>query len=260
MQDSDHFPGQDVCEGATQNIRTLVYHRITDNLLIARENPRCVYESVFRRHLDLLDRWGFTTITFRDYRLFQQGNLHLPKKPVILTLEGGHADTYRVAFPALLESGSHAVVFALAGTPEAYTGRAADHPASSQMSFDQLREMSAEGMEIGSLSLTYPNLLSLPPARVREEIVRSKDNLERILDAPVLTFSYPYGKVTDALKKTVAEARYAFACCWSSGSLRFDADPLEIRRLTVRGGMGSFELGLTVRAPQVARALWGAGS
>ena len=260
MQGFETFPQPEVCEGDTHSIRTLVYHRITDNELLARDNPRCVHESEFRRHLDLLDRWGFTTITFRDCRLFAEGSLHLPRKPVILTIEGAHLDTYRVAFQILQESGGKAVVFSLAAHPGVTTTSAPDHPHASQMSADQLREMSAEGMEIGSLTLTYPDLSTVSAEIARDEIVRSKATLERILECRVLSFAYPYGIVSDRAKAMVADAQYAFACAWSSGPQRFDLDPLEIRRFAVRSGIGSLELEWGLKVPNLARALWRAGS
>ena len=36
MQDPETFTPQEVCEGDTHNIRTLMYHRITDNRLLAQ--------------------------------------------------------------------------------------------------------------------------------------------------------------------------------------------------------------------------------
>ena len=192
--------------------------------------------------------------------MFLEQSLHLPKKPVILTMNGASLDTHRVAFPVLQETGFKAVIFSLAAPPGVSWGGVADHPLSSQMPIDQLREMSFEGMEIGSLSMTYPNLSSVRPDIAREEIVRSKDVLEHLLETTVLTFAYPYGAVTQQTKTLVAEAKYAFACGWSTGPLRFDADPFEIRRVTVRSGMGAFELGMNLRVPQFARAIWRAGS
>lgn len=256
MQYPEPFPAQDVCEGDTHSIRTLVYHRITSNRLLANANPRCVHESEFQRHLDLLDRWGFTTITFQDYKLFLEKSLHLPRKPVILTIEGAYPETHQVAFRVLRESGCKAVIFALAAPPEESEQEHPDHPLSSQMTADQLREISLEGMEVGSLSVTYANLSSVHPDIAREEIVRSKAALEQLLETRVLTFAYPYGAVSDQAKAMVAEAKYAFACSWSSGPLRFDADPFEIRRFSVRSGIGALELGMHLKAPQIAYALW----
>jgi peptidoglycan/xylan/chitin deacetylase (PgdA/CDA1 family) len=256
MQYPEPYPSQDVCEGDTQSIRTLVYHRITSNRLLAKANARCVHESEFQRHLDMLDRWGFTTITFNDYQLFLENSLHLPRKPVILTIEGAYPDTYEVAFRVLRESGCKAVIFALAAPSGESEAGAPDHPMSSQMTLDQLREIFMEGMEVGSLSVSYANLSAVHPDLARDEIVQSKAALEKLLDTRILTFAYPYGAVNDQTKSMVAEAKYAFACSWSSGPLRFDADPFEIRRFSVRGGIGALELGTYLRIPQLAHALW----
>lgn len=59
---------------------------------------------------------------------------------------------------------------------------------------DQLREMAAEGMTIGSHTVSHPVLANLTPANQRDEIVSSFKFLEDALDGlDVRTFCYPYG-------------------------------------------------------------------
>ncbi len=74
----------------TRKVKVLLYHRIVDNERMSRDWWSCVHVKRFRRHLELLDRWGFTTVTLNDIRLSQEGELNLPAKPVIITFDDGY--------------------------------------------------------------------------------------------------------------------------------------------------------------------------
>src|ERR1051325_2195833 len=100
--------------GEPANIKVFMYHRIVDDARLSDSQWTCLHIKDFRKHLELIDRWGFTTVTFNDYRLFLMGELNLPKKPIILTFDDGYLETYRLAYPALQEFGMKAVVFVIA--------------------------------------------------------------------------------------------------------------------------------------------------
>src|SRR5512137_113288 len=94
-------------------IRVLLYHHISVAKSTHKTPGMMVQADSFRRHLELLDRWGYTAITFDDVRLHLAGELNLPNRPVIITFDGGYADVYDTAFPLLQEYGMKAVVFVI---------------------------------------------------------------------------------------------------------------------------------------------------
>jgi len=239
----------ELCEGETQMIKPLLYLRLTEDRAVTRLQPHSVYEHNFKMHLNLLDRWGFTTITLKDYHLFRQKKLHLPKKPVIITVDNGSEETYRVALPLLQEAGCKAVIFVPVDSGSRGNGRGHTDTAGKPMSSDQLRQLSAAGMEIGSLSLTRQSLTMISHDEAREEISRSRHQLEMILGEPVVSFAYPLGHVNPVVKSMVQEAGYAFACAWSTGPGTFGDDVLEIRRLSISTGVGAVGLALRLSAP-----------
>src|SRR6185503_6063042 len=71
------------------DIKVLMYHGIVDDENLSRNLWTFLDTGKFRKHLELLDQWGFTTITFRDFQLHCEGKLTLPAKPVILTFDDG---------------------------------------------------------------------------------------------------------------------------------------------------------------------------
>lgn len=62
------------------------------------------------------------------------------------------------------------------------------------MQHGQLRALSNAGMEIGAHTVTHPILAKLGTDAARDEIARSRDELQQLLDRRISTFAYPNGK------------------------------------------------------------------
>lgn len=88
-------------------------------------------------------------------------------------------------------------------------------------------------VEIGAHTVTHP-LLSAHPVEVqRAEIQRSKAAIERMLDRPVWSFSYPFG---DYSAETVAEVRgagFECACTVEAAAIRRPGDRWQLPRFEV---------------------------
>lgn len=233
-------------EGNPRRIKVLMYHRVIDDKEAYCKHWTCVHVREFRRQLEFLDRLGFTAITFEDYRLYLAGELNLPRKPVVLTFDGGFMDTYENAFPLLQEYGMRAVVFTI-GNRQIKTnvcGQALGMPVGPLMESQHLIEMYSAGLEIGAHSVNYAPLNKLSDEKAWEEISRSRMLLEILLNAPVRSFAYPYGLMSQAIKRMVKDAGYSHACSISTGPAAFCADPYEIRRIAIKDttSLVSFEV------------------
>ncbi len=95
------------------------------------------------------------------------------------------------------------------------------HPDCRPMSWDQLREMHAGGMEIGSHGVGHRMLAKLPKEQMSNEVNGSKQALERELGAPVQVLSYPVGG-PDAFDmdtvEVVRSAGFRMACSYVAGT------------------------------------------
>ena len=237
----------------TREIRTLMYHRIVEHGESSEGTAPYLNAGLFRRHLKLLDRMGYTAITLRDHKLICEGELYAPSKPIIITFDDGYLDTYQVAFPILQEFGMRAVVFVV-GDRTITTNtweNASNTPQMPLMGEQHLLELHDAGFEIGSHTMTHAYLNKLTPEEAWEEISRSRMVLEIMLNSPVLSFAYPFGVITPAIKKLVQNAGYEFACATSSGPRRLDQDYYEIRRIVIANDNGLFNFFMKVLGPYV---------
>jgi peptidoglycan/xylan/chitin deacetylase (PgdA/CDA1 family) len=101
------------------------------------------------------------------------------------------------------------------------------------LTWDQLTEISASGIECGGHSHTHPQLDTLPLGVARDEIVRCKRLLEHHLGQEVASFAYPYGYHTATIKRLVKEAGYISACAGKHVVCTETKDPFALTRFVI---------------------------
>ncbi len=105
------------------------------------------------------------------------------------------------------------------------------------MTWDELREMSADGMTIGAHTVSHPNLPNTPPEEALEEIAGSRDMIAGKLGTSVAHFSYPNGRgaahLTDTVRGIVRQAGFLSAVTSVPGCVRAGADLWALRRVGV---------------------------
>jgi len=93
------------------------------------------------------------------------------------------------------------------------------------LSWEQLGEVSREGMEIGAHTRAHCDLRRIPPSAVAEEILASRDAVERRLGSRVESFAYPFGVVTFSAREVV---RREFSGGCTTVLKRVGDEPFEI--------------------------------
>jgi peptidoglycan/xylan/chitin deacetylase (PgdA/CDA1 family) len=88
-------------------------------------------------------------------------------------------------------------------------------------------------IEVGAHTVNHPALASISIKEQREEIIRSKADVEGIIGAPVRGFSYPHGSCTKATATAVRAAGFAYACVAAPTPLTSATVPFKLPRITV---------------------------
>jgi len=189
-----------------------MYHHIRDydkpddkigtNLSVSPKN--------LESQLNLIQQKGYNTTTFNDLAI---------EKPVILTFDDAYDNFYSNAFPLLKEKNMKAVVFVIYN----------DIGKGGYMTLDQLKEISDYGIEIGSHTLSHPDLVKSTLQKASGEISSSKANLEKDLDLTINSFCYPAGKYNDEVVNLIKEAGYLYATTTNGGISNF-SNPLTLNR------------------------------
>jgi peptidoglycan/xylan/chitin deacetylase (PgdA/CDA1 family) len=240
-----------------QNIPILMYHSIS-SYASSKFKPCIVSPEVFDQHLSYLEQYHYTPITVTQFvQAMARGGDGLPPHPVVLTFDDGYADFYTKALPALQRHGFTATLYVatafVGGTSRwlQYMGEGM-RP---MLTWEQLAEINASGIECAAHTHTHRPLDMLPPSVVRDEILRSKELLEEHLGQQVSSFAYPYGYYSARVRPIVRAAGYASACAIKGALSSLHDDPYALARLAIKPDTGVLALATalsTGRGPLVA--------
>jgi peptidoglycan/xylan/chitin deacetylase (PgdA/CDA1 family) len=99
----------------------------------------------------------------------------------------------------------------------------------------ELQRLAASPLiEIGAHSESHAPLTRLPSAAQRDETLRSRRELERLLGGPVTSFAYPHGAMSPETVAIVRESGYSVACCSKADVATARSPLLALPRLWVR--------------------------
>lgn len=177
-----------------------------------------------------------------------------------ITFDDGLDSVRRNALPVLRELRLPATVFVVAGN----LGRrpAWSIPANSSerdevlSSAEQLREFPPELIEIGSHTMTHPNLRKLAAVEVRRELAVSKRMLEEMLDRPVASFAVPFGECHAETFTLAAEAGYRAVVTCEPRTVRPGDSLIGAGRFKVTPDDSMLEFRLKVVGAYRWRRLW----
>lgn len=199
-----------------KKIPILMYHSIAEDAS-ATFQPFTVPPSLFAEQMVYLHHHGYTSLTVTQFvaRRAKQGVAGtLPKRPVVITFDDGFADFFTSALPILQKYQFSATMY----IPTAYIGETSHQTKyygednRPRLSWQQIQEMNASGIECGAHSHTHLQLDLLSRLRANEEVTLSKRILEDHLGQPVTSFAYPHGYYSAETQRLLRKAGYTSAC------------------------------------------------
>jgi peptidoglycan/xylan/chitin deacetylase (PgdA/CDA1 family) len=208
----------------------LVFHRVTDAI---PEDGITVSTRRFRAICGLL-RSAFRVVPLGEvFRALRAGG-PMPPRTVAVTFDDSYRDNLEAA-RVLAEQGLPATFF----LPTAFVD--SNHtfpwdrhlPRLPNLSWADVRAMAALGHEIGSHTVTHPDLGAVSHERAWDELVGSKAALEEQLCRPVRWFAYPFGGKDNLRPEWVpliAEAGYEGGLSAHNGFVYPDSDPRVLPR------------------------------
>ena len=184
-----------------------MYHGVAD----VDEDPNnlCVSPARFAEQMDWLARHGLRGVGIAT--LVDAMRAGRARGLVGLTFDDGYVNVLDTAVPELKRHGFSATAYIisdrLGGTNEWDEG-----PVWQLMTGDQVRELAAAGIEIGSHAATHMRLAGASPAQLTAEISESRTSLGALLGTEIRGFAFPYGSMDAASRQAVRDAGYEYAC------------------------------------------------
>ena len=182
----------------------LVYHSVREPVpgLSAFDRQFEVTPPQFDRQMAYLESEGYASVSFSELVAAFSGEFALPERPVIITMDDSRETQFVNAVPILEAHGFTATFYVFTNSidREGY------------LSAEQIRLLHAQGHEIGSHTVYHPFLTRMPSVDGQtEEVRKSKEILEALIEAPVTTFAHPFGLFDEVTVDLIASAGYASA-------------------------------------------------
>lgn len=203
------------------SLAILTYHSLDTSGSVVSVAPQA-----FADQMSTLAEAGFCGVSLREALSHREAHAAWPERCVALTFDDGFANFYEEAMPALVRHSFTATVFVISG----YVGGRNDWappPARlglrEMLTWPQIAEMSAAGIEIGVHTRNHKDLRQLSTAEAQEEIGGSRVEIEDRLGQPVDSFAYPFGYVSPTSLEIV-QREFRAAC--TTVLRRASAEPL----------------------------------
>lgn len=104
------------------------------------------------------------------------------------------------------------------------------------MSWDEIRIMSNGGVDFGSHGKSH-RILTQNQSIAPEEILESKEIIEKKLEKEINSFSYPNGSYTQEIVKLVKKSGYCITFGTKSGFVTSKDDPFTLKRINIHEDM-----------------------
>lgn len=209
----------------------LMYHHISDTM---PAGPYVVRTATFEKQMAWLKDNNYHVITYAKFYEALINKTTLPEKPVVLTFDDNNKDQFENALPILKKYNYSGLFF----IPTAYIGKRGG-----VMTWDMLKTLVKENMEIGGHSSTHPNLRVIPKEQLYdEELIGSKAVLEKNLGITINFFAYPGGAKSETVVQAVKDTGYTSAVTTIyDPNHSYNDDPYQISRIYVGNNMENFK-------------------
>ncbi|MGQ9730198.1 MAG: polysaccharide deacetylase family protein [Candidatus Zipacnadales bacterium] len=107
----------------------------------------------------------------------------------------------------------------------------------------EIQEMHAQGLEIGSHTMTHPILTRIKDDdKLEAELRDSRETLQRIIGAPVNLIAYPDGAYDDRVLAATARAGYQGGVILNGMTVAVNSNPLLLGRICPAGTQSRFQV------------------
>jgi peptidoglycan/xylan/chitin deacetylase (PgdA/CDA1 family) len=210
-----------------------IYHRFNDS----RYPSTNISLQDFRAHLELLSQQQFNVLTLGQVVDRLQKGVSLPQRCAVVSVDDAYRSFLTDGWPLLKKYGYPATLFVSTDTVGG----------GEYLSWQELRRLQSEGVEIGNHSASHAYLLDKLAAesdvawveRISTDLRRSQQAFKHYLGSYPGLFAYPYGAFAQALVTLVKSAGFTAAFGQQSGVITAGQGLFRLPRFPMGSGYTS---------------------
>ena len=209
--------------GAAESAVVLVYQRFGED----NKAKNSVTLAEFDAHISQLTDGKFNLMPLTDILAAIDKGEKLTNRTVAITIDDSFRSVYEKAWPRLKKAGIPFTLFVSTDS--------ADRNLAGYMTWDEIRELKAAGVTIGSHTAGFLPLSESTPEEFRADVARSVESFERELGARPTLFSWPRGEMGAAAARMLGELGFQAAFGYHSGPIHSLADRMMLPRFPMVG-------------------------
>jgi peptidoglycan/xylan/chitin deacetylase (PgdA/CDA1 family) len=212
----------------------LVYHSIAPTHPGQNREQRLldVDTSMFRQQMFYLVANKYNVVPLSAVVDAVQGHGTIPPNSVAITFDDGWLSQFENALPILEQLHFTATFFIITHQ----VGQGALF-----MGLGDVKELQREGMTIASHSQTHPDLSKVSASQLRNEVVGSRQDLQKMLGVSPDLFAYPYGCWNNRVAAVVKSAGYRGARALGGGISNTSSDEYALHSVLATDDMAAFQ-------------------
>jgi len=210
----------------------LCYHSISDDgwyFSVSLEN--------FKKQINHLKN-NFEIISLSDLESYIDGKRKFARPAVVVTFDDGYKNilSIRDLYKDIKVKPS---VFVIAETKSTNFGELKTKR--EFLSNSDIKKLLKDGWEVGSHTLTHPDMYKLSNSEIEKEISNSREIIEKDLKIKVKYIAYPKGRYTNKIIDVTKKSGYRLGLTMDDGLIDTNTDKLRIPRIGVDNTHSIFE-------------------
>ena len=225
---------QFVSLGYAAQVNTFIYHRFDES----RYPSTNISTEIFTQQLDYAKKQNIKVVSLDEVATRLAAGEELPDHAVAFCVDDAFRSFYDVGMPIIRRYGFPFTLFV-------NTDAVGTH---GYLSWDELKELMAEGVTIGNHTANHAYLVEMQPGetysqwkkRIQADIEKSQQQFEKHLGFKPTLFAYPYGEYTAEVVEIIKEAGFVAAFAQQSGVIHSGQNRHILPRFPMGGPFATF--------------------
>ena len=198
-------------------------------------SPMLIASSKFREQMQAIKDSKIPVISLDDVMAWKRGEKNIPEEAIVITMDDGWEGVYQFAYPVLKEFGFPFTI---------YLYKKYVNIGGRSLTWNQIKEMMANGCSVGSHSVSHESLKKRPKNAASDadyqqwlltELKDSRDFLEQNLKVKCPSFAYPFGIFDDGVMETGLQIGYESLVTVNGQKVTWDTPNGKLGRYIIHG-------------------------
>ena len=213
----------------TDGISVFMYHYFYDDTAgEVGEDSNYISKAHFEEELKYLSENGYYFPSMKEIRKYVDGELDLPEKSVVITMDDGHADNYSIAYPLAVKYKVPIVMFVVTSWTDVSMDFQQEMTNTGYVIFQShthdMHQAGCSGQGHGGLFQCVPYEQGLNDIKTSKEAIGNGDSL-----------AYPFGDYSDNTIKIMKDAGFGLGFTTANGQVHIGDNPYTLSRMRING-------------------------